>query len=212
MAAEARQSAIELRNHWWWRPGWERGTRYYTWHLTFGPDSAMERLVRKYQEVLSDFSFLDPVPIEWLHLTLVGVGQARAVTDLQVSKMMEGAQSEIAELPPISLTFEEPRVLREAVALIAEPNEPLSRLREILSRAVTGVRGTDVPTDDPRFAFSPHVTMAYVNANADGQGLKEALERTPAPAAARVSPVLALIELRRDNRQYEWRTVREITL
>lgn len=124
MAADARQSAIELRNHWWWRSGWERGTRYYTWHLTFGPDSAMQRLVRNYQEVLSAFSFLDPVPIEWLHLTLVGVGQARAVNDLQVSKMIEGVQSEIAELPPISLTFEEPLVLREAVALNAEPNEP----------------------------------------------------------------------------------------
>jgi hypothetical protein len=26
--------ADELANHWWWRPGWQVGTRFYTWHVT----------------------------------------------------------------------------------------------------------------------------------------------------------------------------------
>ncbi|MDT5026262.1 MAG: hypothetical protein QOE61_2688, partial [Micromonosporaceae bacterium] len=25
----------DLRDHWYWRPGWSVGRRFYTWHLTF---------------------------------------------------------------------------------------------------------------------------------------------------------------------------------
>lgn len=210
MPAEATEGAIDLRDHWWWRSGWERGTRYYTWHLTFEHEPALQRLVLDYQEVLSGFSFLDPVPIEWLHLTLVGVGNATAVNDLQVRTVIDQVRGEIAGGPPISLTFQKPVVLREAVSLIVEPTESLSGLREMLRHAVTGSLGAAAPPEDARFPFVPHVTMAYVNADADGRGVIRALEHKPERVAARVSPVLALIELHRDNRQYEWRTLEEI--
>ncbi|MBC7762570.1 MAG: hypothetical protein H7201_12420 [Candidatus Saccharibacteria bacterium] len=60
--------------------------------------------------------------------------------------------------------------------------------------------------------FVPHVTMAYVNADADGRGVVQTLEQKSGRVATGVSPVLALIELHRDNRQYEWRTLEEIPL
>ena len=25
--------ADQLTDHWWWRPGWKVGTRFYAWHI-----------------------------------------------------------------------------------------------------------------------------------------------------------------------------------
>jgi len=129
-----------------------------------------------------------------------------------VRTVIDQVRGEIARGPPISLTFQKPAVLREAVSLIVEPTESLSGLRETLRRAVTGSLEAAAPPEDARFPFVPHVTMAYVNADADGRGVIRALEHKPQRVAARVSPVLALTELHRDNQQYEWRTLGEIPL
>ena len=201
---------IELRNHWWWRPGWQLGTRYYTWHLTFPSEQPFRRLVGLYQHSLSGFAELDAVPIEWLHLTLVGVGGATAVTDSQVRRITDRVRREAADVPPIALTFQHAVVLNEAVALVAEPNESVTDLRRMLTRAVNEV--FPVAAEVPQRAFVPHVSVAYVNADCPGLHVARALDQMPTQAAVVVSPLLSLIELHRDNRQYEWRTIEEIPL
>jgi len=58
--------ADELVDHWWWRVG----TRFYTWHVTVADLPQLADHVAAYQEPLRRFRFLDPVPREWLHITV----------------------------------------------------------------------------------------------------------------------------------------------
>ncbi|MBX0299267.1 2'-5' RNA ligase family protein [Cryobacterium sp. 1639] len=212
MTADPGHDGIELRNHWWWRPGWQLGTRYYTWHLTFPAEPPFRRLVGSYQHTLSGFAQLDAVPMEWLHLTLVGVGDATAVTHAQVCRIADRVRREAAVLPPVALTFQRAVVLNEAVALVAEPNESLADLRRMLTAVVSeSLPAAPAPAVAPR-AFVPHVSVAYVNADSAGLHVSRAVDQTPTPAAVAVSPLLSLIELHRDNRQYEWRTIEDIPL
>jgi hypothetical protein len=43
----------DMRNHWWWRPGWDVGRRYYTWHLTFGGQHDVHRLAAEYRAAIA---------------------------------------------------------------------------------------------------------------------------------------------------------------
>jgi hypothetical protein len=71
--------ADELANHWWWRPGWQVGTRFYTWHVTVADLLAQFEHVVAYQEPLRRFAFLDLIPSEWLHITVQGIDHTEAI-------------------------------------------------------------------------------------------------------------------------------------
>jgi hypothetical protein len=42
------ETAQAMRDHWWWRPGWGVGRSFYTWHITFDDQPAVDRLAAEY--------------------------------------------------------------------------------------------------------------------------------------------------------------------
>jgi len=64
----------QVRDHWWWRPGWQEGRRFYTFHVTFGQQPGVQQLAKQARDRLKGFPTLDLVPGRWLHLTMQGVG------------------------------------------------------------------------------------------------------------------------------------------
>jgi len=71
--------ALTVRDHWWWRPGWRIGRRFYTFHVIFDADEVwgadeLRLLMSEYRQSLAGMAGLDLIPDEWLHLTVQGVG------------------------------------------------------------------------------------------------------------------------------------------
>ncbi|WP_308436999.1 hypothetical protein [Streptomyces finlayi] len=52
----------QMRNHWWWRPGWATGRRFLTWHLTFAGQDDVHRLAAQYRDALKDVEGLSLIP------------------------------------------------------------------------------------------------------------------------------------------------------
>ena len=95
----------------------------------------------------------------------------------------------------------------EAVVLVAQPCDELDRLRHDLATAIRDAAQDAAPRADPRTRFAPHVSLAYANAAQPAAPVRAALD-TIAPTTCTVTaPTLSLIELERDNRAYQWRTV-----
>ncbi|MGH3921873.1 MAG: 2'-5' RNA ligase family protein, partial [Pseudonocardiaceae bacterium] len=87
--------AAQMRDHWWWRPGWRVGRRFYTWHLTFQDQEDVHRLARVYQHRL-DAPNLDLVPLRWLHLTTQGVGFTDEVSADDAARIVGAASARCA--------------------------------------------------------------------------------------------------------------------
>jgi 2'-5' RNA ligase len=204
---EDTQDSTALANHWWWRPGWGPGTRYLTWHLTFQHAPALVRHARAYQPALAPFSTLDVVEGAWLHLTLAGVGHADQVDAHQLDRIIDRVRT--AAKPRVALAFDRVVVGDEAVALVARPSDELDRLRRDLATATWDVLGDGAPRADPHARFAPHVSLAYANATQAAAPVRAALD-TVARTCAIASPTLSLIELRRDDQAYQWRTVLDL--
>jgi len=68
--------ATTMANHWWWRPDWSPGTRWYSWHVTVEEQPELQDLVGAYQGALAPVQTLDRICREWLHLTVQGIGNA----------------------------------------------------------------------------------------------------------------------------------------
>src|SRR4051794_39008380 len=94
-----------MRDHWWWRPGWRVGRSFYTWHITFTDQPAAAQLVADYAPMLAQLPQLEPVPLEWLHLTMQGIGFTDEVDRADVDRIVDAAHKRCAELEPFAVTI-----------------------------------------------------------------------------------------------------------
>ncbi len=201
--------AERMRDHWWWRPGWRAGRRFYTWHITFGDDTDLHELVKKYQAAL-DMSGVDLIPSEWLHLTMQGVGFTDEVDETDVKQIVQAARQRCADLAPFEVTFERPLVEPEAIMFRVTPAEPVRRLRAAIREAIADVWGADnVPEAE---GFAPHVSLAYSNADGPAQPFIDALGGVRAEPVTVTVRAAQLIVLNRDERMYRWTTYATVPL
>lgn len=201
---ESRSQPARMRDHWWWRPGWRVGRRFYAWHLTFVGQADLHRLVRDYQAHLQ-VPELDLAPLEGLHLTMQGVGFTDEVDQGELGDIVTAARDRCAHLAPFDLTLGPARLDAEGIMLSVAPAEPVRRLRAMIREGIAQVWGEErVP--EPVEPFTPHVTMAYSNAEGAAAPVIERLERTRPQQASTTLDATRLIELERDAHVYRWRT------
>lgn len=208
---QAFQRLPKMANHWWWRPGWSTGRRFYTWHLTFDKSRDVQQLARTYQDAIN-LDFLDPVPARGLHLTMQGIGFADEVDPEDIAAVVDAASDQLASFEPFELTVGPAYADREGVPLAVDPWEQVTALRSAVRDAIAKVRGHDRVPEQAE-GFVPHITLFYSNSEADPAPLRAALGplRDLPPVRTRIDAV-SLIKLARDTHEYEWTTEADVRL
>ena len=193
----------EMRDHWWWRPGWRPGRRMYTWHFTFDRQTALHELIDAYQNRLAGLPGLDPIPRQWLHLTTQGIGFTDKVPDAELDAIIQESRERLTGVYPVTVTMGPAVVDPEVVRLEVEPADRLTPIRRALRQAIATVRGPDHV--DELDDWTPHVSVAYSNSTAPMAPIRDVLEPPLEPVSVEIADV-QLIILRRDTHLYEWQT------
>jgi 2'-5' RNA ligase len=201
----------ELRDHWWWRPGWKPGRSFYTWHITFAEQSGVRELANSYAPLLARLPMFDPVPIRWLHLTMQGLGFTDEVQRADVEAIVQATKQRLADRQAFTATIGPPQLDPEGFPLIVRPIEPLNQLRTTVREAIADVWSVDrVP--EAAEGWWPHVSLAYSNAAGSSEPVTEALASQPMPTVDIEIAAVSLIDLNRDNKMYEWTDVATVRL
>ncbi|MER7673109.1 2'-5' RNA ligase family protein [Kitasatospora sp. NPDC096128] len=198
-----------MADHWWWRPGWTTGTRWYTWHLVFDGADDVHRLAADYRQALADVPGIDLVPDRWLHLTMQGLGSTAEVSEADALAIASAAGNRLANVPAFDLALGPAIVSPEALLLTVTPAEPVHAVRSAIRAAIA-----DVWPNVPEVAggFRPHVSVAYSRADGPAQPAADALASVTAqPATTRITSA-ELIVLGRDRQMYEWETAARVPL
>ncbi|MFC8671493.1 2'-5' RNA ligase family protein [Streptomyces griseorubiginosus] len=199
-----------MRNHWWWRPGWNVGRRFYTWHLTFDGQDDVHRLAAEYRSALAPLGdVLTPIPDRWLHLTMQGIGFVGETKEQDVNSIVDAARARLAAIPAFDLQIG-PEVLDpEAVLLRVRPDDPVRAVRNAIREAIGDVLG-EVP--EKAEGFTPHVSVAYSAGDGPAEPIAQILSGINlTPAQARISSA-ELIVIHRDNQMYEWESFANVPL
>ena len=197
--------AEDLRDHWWWRPGWQIGTRFYTWHLTFDGRAGLHQLVAQYQSALAGIAGLDLIPHRWLHVTMQGVGHVDQVDDHQIDRLVAAVRARLADLDPVLIRFHRPVVRPEAIALPALPASEVNRLRDAIRAALAEVLGAaNVP--ESSLGYQPHLSLAYSSGEQPAAPVIAALDTVSAQPVELEVTEASLIVQHRDDKMYEWAT------
>ena len=192
-----------MANHWWWRPGWRVGRRFYAWHLVFDNQPDVQRLLGAYRTALAGLPNLDLIPDQWLHCTLQGIGFCDEIPESDVAAIVDAAQTKLAVLPAIELRFDAPAITPEAIESFAQPAAPVVAVRNALRAAIGDVLPT-VPEEVE--GFHPHVSIAYSSGDGPAAPYRAALDSVTVPSATATITTADLIVMHRDRRMYEWQT------
>jgi len=205
MLVDRTPDSAELRDHWWWRPGWEPGSRHLQWCLTFEGARDLHRLAERVQRSVAGIDALEPVPMPWLHLTLAGFGEVDAITEDCVRRVINAAHHRLADAPRVDLTFSRVSVYAESVVLAPDPSSSLEAVQAVLEESGRHVLGQDAP--GITVPFAPHVSVAYAIGPAAGDSVVDALQALREVEPVQAAPTLSLVEVERDGRSYTWRLV-----
>jgi 2'-5' RNA ligase len=199
----------EVSYHWWWRPGWRVGRRFYTFHATFAGVPEVQALAAEARDRIAGLPGLDLIPGKWLHLTMQGIGFTDEVSDADLSGILSAAKARLARVPPVALAIGPPVVAGEGVTCWASPPRALDPARDAVRAGITDAWGQHrVPeTAD----WSAHVSVAYASADAPGEPIEAALGGLDDTAEVTIKTV-DLIRLGRDQHAYEWETVASLPL
>lgn len=196
-------------SHWWWRPGWNEDSRYYTFHLTFGAEPSVAEIARLCSPVLEPMKNVGPVPEPWLHLTMTGIGFVPDVPEEVLTELSERVlTTAVDQIDDCSeLVFETVFLGSEGVMLTGPTPDWLAELKRAQERAVDDLLG-------PREwgGFWPHTSLAYFSGEIDEGALVAGLNEAGLADVVVTRPTVSLLELRRESKLYAWNTVSELTL
>lgn len=194
-----------MATHWWWRPGWRVGTRFYAWHITQDDHPEVVQLVDRYQAALAELPTLDPVPPQWQHMTLQGVGHVEDITDQDAARVVDAVARRLADFPAITTTYQRAHIFREAIALPPSTPERFTALRDAIRDGITEALGE---VSEAREGFRAHVSAAYSSGDAPSVPIRVALdEASPSRPVEATYREVSLIRMHRDHRMYEWETI-----
>ena len=204
----------EVRNHWWWRPGWAPGRHFYACHLTFEDQPAVQQLVLDYQKALAGLGGLDLIPARWLHLTMQGIGFTDQISQPEIAAVTGALRDHFRTIAPPVVTFHRPAVWPDAITLPANPANPLRQLRQGAYQVIQAVLGQDRLHEPPETItqYRPHVSVAYINAPGAAQPIVSALQGAmPGPVTTALDSA-SVLTFHRDNRMYEWTTAAHLRI
>jgi len=196
-------------DHWWWRPGWGPGTRFLTFHLTFEDAPELHAAAEATAERIGGEAAVDLVPVEWLHLTMTGVGHTADLDEEAVASLRDAVFSRSSQVAAEPLRFPTAFAYPEGFGLAAELAPWLADLERIQADEVRTLTGT---TDDDGDGFRPHVSLAYFSGDAALERVDDVLRALPDEDVVVAHPRLSLIEIGRDDRRYTWRVVDQLVL
>jgi 2'-5' RNA ligase len=182
------------------------GRSFYTWHVTFDDQPAVHRLAADYVPVLNDLPTLDLIPVRWLHLTMQGIGFTDEVNRADIDAITDAARNRCAALAPFTIALGPAQVHPEALMLPVRPAEPVIQLRAAIRAAIADVWGPDNVPEDPH-GFRPHVSLAYSNTAGPAEPIIQLLAARSVTVAEITVRRVALIDLNRDHRAYEWNDI-----
>lgn len=198
-----------MTNHWWWRPGWHVGTRFYAWHITLDGQDEVHALADRYAQSLSAVTTLDPIPPRWRHITLQGLGHVEDINDHTRDLIIDAIAKRLRDLEPIRSTFSHAAVFQEAIALPPSNPPAYADLRREIRAGLADVLGA---APEAEAGFRAHVSLAYSNGDGDGLAIRRTLDATEVTPATATFTTVSLIRMHRDNRMYEWETVAAIEI
>lgn len=214
-AAAARPGGVpvpsRLTDRWRSRPEPDPGEGLVYWHVLLDQAPHLRERVLDVRRALSGVRGLHLPPPEWLHLTLMTVCPASALSGSDTTRLLTAAGDRLAGLPAVEAVVEQVLVHAEAIVLRAGPGDMWAGLAAAVAEStMDALPGWD-PAEHLTRPWIPHVTLAYSIADQPAAPAVAAAGPRVMPARDPLSTV-SLIAQWGPERAWDWEILGTVTL
>ncbi|MFF2820458.1 2'-5' RNA ligase family protein [Kitasatospora cineracea] len=194
------------------RNPWPTGRRDLHWHVL--PDPVTARALAGTWHAAAAHPGLNPVPEQWLHVTVLHAGPTSEASGEQIQAMADLVREQARHVAPFDLLLGRPQVGTVALECAGTPGAPARRLWELTAAATRAVFGNEPPLLPA--LYYPHCSIAYAGPDghlADRTALKALLSDVPGGPVTIPVTRLALVSQWHDGRSLiQWEPLLEIPL
>ena len=188
---------------------WEPGEVDWHFLVRFSHQTQLRAMAERYATVYRHGGLYPPIPFEWLHMTLVRIGNVTRIPDAEMRKVVELLRPTLAMMALPEFRLGPWWLWTGSIVLHVTPEEPIAYLFSEVMSVLYTVLGERAPKPS---AFIPHVTLAY------GRDYQQELEVHRQLSAHWIEPVpfhissLSLVKERQTIPFYHWQVVTDIPL
>jgi 2'-5' RNA ligase len=130
------------------------------WHflIRLQDQNHMRSIVEQYANIYRHPGLYPPVPFKWLHMTIVRIGSVTTITHEEMHDVVELLRPTLERTHLPELLLGPWWLWTGSVVLHVTPEEPITRLFNVVMTALNHVLGEKAPKPS---GFIPHVTLAY---------------------------------------------------
>ncbi len=203
--------AIELADHWAWRPEWTPERTCLYWYLTFRADDIAAAIGDDALDLVRRTRWLDAVPPEWCHVTIADVGFTDQLEPSDAEHVRAAVADEMAGQGPLRLALGPMRTFATAVVVSVGPVERLRDIRARVRRATSATIGAR-HADFHRHPYRPHMTLGYAHEAVGAEAATPFGEALPEVSSVVDVDALTLVAVTRRDHAYRWEVRAQVPL
>jgi len=163
-----------------------------------------------YRPHLTRPDLYEPIPVQWIHATVLRVGTIDQYTEDEMLKVADMVQVRLNDIKMPQFHFGKYKIIFGNIAFPIEPESGLEKLYEIVTESLESVVGTERATKSPYGHFIAHTSFVYTRQR-DSEDETEAIL-----SSAKIKPAsfhikhMPLIKQKPVDGHYEWEVVKDI--
>jgi|GEM_PF-1901112 2'-5' RNA ligase len=184
----------------------------WNFNLIFDGQPAVADMAQEYAKIIRHPGLYDPIPVEWLHATILRIGLTDDYTESEMLAVAAKVQASVAGLDLPEFSFDSWWLWSGGIVLHITPDDEFGKLYDHVLAALEAVVGPKRATRSPHGTLIAHTSLAYPKTYRTEYEVMEQLLAQPVRPAKFRATHMPLIRTWPTNGHYEWEIVQDITI
>ena len=188
------------------------GSKAWNFNVTFKDQPAVADLASHYGSALMHPGLYKPIPVEWLHSTILSIGSIDDYSDEEMLAVTKLLEPELAKLKLPKFTFDSWWLWGGNIVLHISPDNEFAKIYDAVEQVLEQVVGPERATKTPHGNFIAHMTLAYTKTHDQEQVINKSLVELPTKTTTFKVTKLDLLKQWSVDGHYEWKTIKTIAI
>lgn len=184
----------------------------WNFNVTFDDQPSVAAMAKLYKPLLTRADMYDPIPVKWIHSTILRVGKLEDYTEEEMLEVAEIVQRRVRGIQLPVFHFGPCRILFGNICFPIEPEEELEKLYTAVTESLGSVVGPERASRSPYGRFISHTSLAYSKQRDNEDETAKILETADIEPATFQVTHMPLIKQKPINGHYEWEVVKDIVV
>lgn len=184
----------------------------WNFNLTFDNQESVVALAEHYKQALAHPGLYDPIPPEWLHSTILALGDESDYAEEEMLAVADILQTKLVSFELPIFHFSSWWLWGGNIVFQLSPDDKFTKIYDAVIESLKEVVGEARTTKTPHGKFIAHTALAYTRDNDDEKSLYDRLMKVPNKPTSFKATNVSLLKQWPTKGHYEWEVIKRIPI